>query len=93
MNRDRSTSSTASRTGAGTLPAATSSLDIADGLVRINGAPLVEPYVRHRRAWNVPEVTLGPREYFVVGDNRGMREADHDFGRVDRSRIVGEVVF
>jgi signal peptidase I len=68
-------------------------LDIADGLVRINGAPLVEPYVRHRRAWNVPEVTLGPREYFVVGDNRGMREADHDFGRVDRSRIVGEVVF
>lgn len=68
-------------------------LEIADGLVHINGAPLAEPYVRHRRAWNVPEVILGPREYFVVGDNRGMRIGDHDFGRVDRSRIVGEVVF
>ena len=68
-------------------------LDIAEGLVRINGAPLVEPYVRYRRAWNVPEVTLGPREYFVVGDNREMRAGDHDFGRVDQSRIVGKVVF
>ena len=39
------------------------------------------------------EVTLGPREYFVVGDNRGMNAADHDFGRVDGARIVGKVVF
>ena len=68
-------------------------LDVAEGLVRINGAPLVEPYVRHRRAWDVPEVTMGPGEYFVVGDNRGMRVGDHDFGRVDRARIVGKVVF
>lgn len=68
-------------------------LEIADGLVRIDGVPLVEPYVRHRRAWTVPEVTVGPREYFVVGDNRGMRIGDHEFGRVDRSRIVGKVVF
>jgi hypothetical protein len=38
-------------------------------------------------------VTLTAREYFVVGDNRGMRAADHDFGRVDVSRIVGKVLF
>jgi signal peptidase I len=68
-------------------------LDVAEGLVRINGVPLAEPYVRHRRAWDVPEVTMGPGEYFVVGDNRGMRVGDHDFGRVDRARIVGKVVF
>jgi signal peptidase I len=68
-------------------------LEIADGHVRIDGVPLGEPYVQHRRAWTVPEVTLGPREYFVVGDNRGMRIGDHEFGRVDRSRIVGKVVF
>lgn len=63
------------------------------GQVYINGAPLVESYVRQREPWNVPEVTLTAREYFVIGDNRGMRASDHDFGRVDVSRIVGRVVF
>ncbi len=63
------------------------------GQVEINGVPLVEPYVRNRRPWDVDEVTLGPRQYFVVGDNRGMKAADHDFGRVDAARIVGKVVF
>jgi hypothetical protein len=38
-------------------------------------------------------VTLTTREYFVIGDNRGMRAKDHDFGRVDVSRIAGKVVF
>jgi signal peptidase I len=63
------------------------------GQVYVNGAPLVEPYVHNRRVWDVPEVTLTSREYFVVGDNRGMRAADHDFGRVDVSRIVGKLLF
>jgi hypothetical protein len=61
--------------------------------VYINGAALAEPYVRNRRDWDVPEVKLTPREYYVIGDNRGMRAADHDFGRVDVSRIVGRVIF
>jgi signal peptidase I len=68
-------------------------VSIVDGQVHINGVPLLEPYVRHRRAWALEEVTVGPREYFVIGDNRGMNAADHDFGRVDRDRIVGKVVF
>jgi signal peptidase I len=66
---------------------------IVDGVVQIDGVPLVEPYVRKRQPWTVPEVTVGPREYFVVGDNRGMRVADHDFGRVDARRILGRLVF
>jgi signal peptidase I len=68
-------------------------VSIVDGIVEVNAARLVEPYAQNRRPWNVPEVTLGPREHFVVGDNRGMKAADHDFGRVDLSRIVGKVVF
>lgn len=63
------------------------------GQVYVNGAALAEPYVQNRRAWDVHDVTLTPREYFVVGDNRGMRAADHDFGRVDVSRIVGKILF
>jgi signal peptidase I len=68
-------------------------IGVTEGAVRINGAPLAEPYVMHRNAWDVPEVTLGPAEYFVMGDNRGMSVADHDFGRVDLPRILGKVVF
>ncbi len=63
------------------------------GQVEIDGAPLPEPYVRNRRPWDLDEVSLGPREYFVVGDNRGMNAADHDFGRVDSERILGKVRF
>jgi signal peptidase I len=63
------------------------------GEVRIDGVPLTEPYVHYRRPWELPEVRLGPAEYFVVGDNRGMNAADHTFGRVDAVRIVGRVVF
>jgi signal peptidase I len=66
---------------------------IAGGEVQINGASLAEPYVRHRRPWDVEEVTLGQREYFVIGDNRGMSAGDHDFGRVQVNRILGRVVF
>jgi signal peptidase I len=63
------------------------------GQVYVNGVPLIEPYVHNRLMWDVPEVTLLQREYFVVGDNRSMRAGDHDFGRVDVSRIVGKILF
>lgn len=66
---------------------------VVDGIVNINGAPLAEPYVKHRRPWQVDEVTLGANEYFVIGDNRGMAAGDHDFGRVDLAKILGRVVF
>ena len=68
-------------------------VSIVEGAVHIDGAPLDEPYVKHRRPWNLEEVELGSHEYFVVGDNRGMNAVDHDFGRVARSRIAGRVIF
>jgi signal peptidase I len=68
-------------------------VSITSGKVQINGVPLDEPYVHYRRPWDIPEVVLGPAEYFVVGDNRGMAAADHTFGRIDAFRIVGRVMF
>jgi len=67
--------------------------EIVDGEVRINGSRLDEPYVQQRIPWNVPAVTLTSREYYVIGDNRGMPARDHSFGRIDASRIVGKVIF
>lgn len=66
---------------------------IVEGVVQIDGVPLTEAYVRHREAWNYLEVTVGPREYFVIGDNRAMRAGDHAFGRVDARRIIGNLVY
>lgn len=66
---------------------------VVEGQLKIDGEILLEPYVRHRRPWEVSEITLGPDEYFVMGDNRGMSAGDHDFGRVDSGRILGKVVF
>ena len=71
----------------------TERVSIVDGVVEINGTPLAEPYVQKRSAWNYPEVTVGAREYFVIGDNRSMKISDHDFGRVDARRILGMLLF
>jgi hypothetical protein len=45
--------------------------------------------VRHQQSWNHDEVTLGPGEYFVMGDNR--RASDN--GVVDADRIAGRLMF
>lgn len=68
-------------------------LQIRGGQVLIDGNPLDEPYVRHRRSWDYAEVEIGPAEYFVVGDNRGMHLRDHAMGRVDAERVIGRVIF
>lgn len=68
-------------------------LAIVQGQVFINDQPLDEPYVKRRRPWDFPEVTMTSREYFVVGDNRGMNLRDHTMGRVDVGRIIGRVLF
>ena len=65
-------------------------LAVLDGQVLINGEPLLEPYVRHqRRLWQLDELTLGPDEYYVVGDNRSAS----DVGAVAAARILGRLVF
>jgi signal peptidase I len=63
-----------------------------DGRPRINGGPLDEPYETGPCDWNTAPVTLGPDEYFVVGDNRSMTKEEHTFGRAERSRIVGKAL-
>jgi signal peptidase I len=66
---------------------------IASGQILVDGRPIEEPYVRNKRPWTLAEIALGPDEYFVIGDNRGMNLADHTFGRAPRSRIIGRLVF
>lgn len=62
------------------------------GQLYVNDEPLREDYVKHRAPWTEPELQLGPDEYFLVGDNRGMRSRDHEHGAVRRSKIVGRIL-
>lgn len=68
-------------------------LAIRNGTVLINGEPLEEPYVRPgRRPWNRAPKVLGSHQFFVIGDNRSMPQEQHEFGAVERDRIVGKVL-
>lgn len=66
---------------------------IRDGVVFVNDSRLDEPWVVYRGTWDVPEVAVLQAEYFVVGDNRGMRIQEHEFGRVRRERIAGRLLW
>lgn len=66
---------------------------IEQGQVFVNGVALHEPYVRYRVAWEVQETEIAPDEVFVIGDNRSMPERLHDFGRANRDRILGRLIY
>lgn len=65
---------------------------IEGGFVFVNGTPLEEPYLRRRAPWQVDELRLAGGEYLVIGDNRGMSQRNHDFGKARRERVLGRVV-
>ncbi|MFH1430482.1 MAG: signal peptidase I [Candidatus Uhrbacteria bacterium] len=71
-------------------------VEIRDGVVRVandehpNGFSLVEFYLGD--GVTTPgsrKVTLGPAEYFVLGDNRRQSFDSKDFGPITRSAIIG----
>jgi signal peptidase I len=69
------------------VPGETVSLD--RGRIRINGAPFHDPFSVQRIGAYAETVTLGPDEYFVIGDNR---EASM-FGKFPKNAILGKIVF
>lgn len=67
-------------------------IEFVDGRLLVNGRVLEEPWRRAPCNWTLPPRTLGPDQYFVVGDNRAQRPEDHTFGAAERARIVGKVI-
>ena len=65
------------------------SLEIEDGIVKINGHSIAEPYVlgntRDRDESTIPE-----GHYFVLGDNRPRSNDSNSFGPVPKSQIIGK---
>jgi signal peptidase I len=66
-------------------------VSIHDGKVLINEQPLTEPYIaaapNYTGAW-----TLGPDEYFVMGDNRNGSSDSHSWGPLKRQYLIGRAV-
>ena len=68
-------------------------ISFVKGRVLINGEMLDEPYENYEQFscdWNSAPVTLGPNQYYVVGDNRSMAPEDHVHGECERNQIVGK---
>lgn len=70
-------------------------LSITDGVVCIAKTPasrcatLSEPFVFFQKYDSAPPRTLGPSEYFVMGDNRAASLDSRYFGPITRDEIIG----
>lgn len=68
-------------------------IELSEGRVYINGKELKEDYIAHFSSEDDAKVTLGPNEYYVLGDNRTNSHDSRRFGPIDKGRIIGKVWF
>ena len=62
---------------------------IHDDHVYIDGVPIDEPYVNALPHYTQEPITLGPDQFYVLGDNRNNSRDSHYFGPIDRDKIIG----
>lgn len=75
------------------------SVSVSDGKVFVNGEVLNESYIPDDFETAAGKfikgrtVTIGPNEYFTVGDNRAHSSDSRVWGPIDKSEIVGKAFF
>ena len=72
-------------------------IEIKDGSLYRNGEYLVESYLQANtvseiRNEDFAKVTLGPNEYYVMGDNRSVSLDSRSIGPIPESHMIGEVL-
>lgn len=74
-------------------------VEVRNDSIIVNGSPLPEPYIPEEfetmpGAYTKDRIiTLGPDEYFMVGDNRPYSSDSRAWGPVHKSEIVGKAFF
>lgn len=67
-------------------------IQIRDGRVWVNGVALNEPYISGPPMYR-EDITLGGKEYLVLGDNRNNSSDSHVWGTLPQDKIIGKTVF
>ena len=68
-------------------------IGMKDGRVTINSAPLAEPYLAPGTdTENIVTLTLGPHQFYVLGDNRVDSEDSRVLGPVAANEIAGVAI-
>lgn len=66
---------------------------IQNGKVKINGMLLEEPYIQNGTQTltsdKIFRLTLGPDQYFVMGDNRGNSSDSREWGPLPKVNVIG----
>ena len=65
-------------------------VEVAHGVVYINGVPLDEPYVERPFSYSSPEVIVPADSYYVLGDNRNVSNDSHLGWFLPRDKVIGK---
>lgn len=65
---------------------------VKDKGVYINGQLLDEKYINEIPNYDMPELKLGPDEYFMMGDNRNNSADSHIWGPLPKKNVIGKAV-
>lgn len=68
-------------------------IECRPGEIIVNGQVIEEPYGPNPWSYSCPPTTLGPYEYFVLGDNRPQSSDSHQWGTLERKYIIGKAWF
>jgi signal peptidase I len=68
-------------------------IEVKGGQVLIDGKALAEPYLSTPPSYTLARVTLGPEQYFLLGDNRNASFDSHVWGPAPRKLFIGRVEF
>jgi len=67
-------------------------VEVRDGVVRIDGRAIAEPYVQFRDKRSAAPVTVPPHAYYVLGDNRAESDDSRNWGVLHDTDVVGKAL-